>query len=694
LYNCFLARSLCKHPQVLFMLNSLNYSHIFHPANYDVVKRSIVCYFYARIAIWHKGNFMKHLVLGTAGHVDHGKTALIKALTGVDTDRLKEEKERGITIELGFASLALPSGQTLGIVDVPGHEKFIKNMVSGAAGIDLVLMVIAADEGIMPQTREHLHICSLLGITRGLVALTKIDLVEKDWLELVKSEITEFIQGSFLEDAAIVPVSAVKQQGLPELVRAIDKTAGQINETADDGIFRLPVDRVFTMKGFGTVVTGTLVSDRIKAGEEVQIQPAGFTARIRGIQVHNQPVAEAWSGQRTAINLQGVEKSNIGRGDVLVRPQTVWSSQRLDIFVEYLAANTRNLKNRALVRLHTGTSEVMARIVLLSADELKPGDKAFAQLILVDKTVVVAGEHFVLRSYSPVTTIGGGRIIDPQPAKHKRRNEKVLADLAGLQDGSLPEKISIIMERTGYAGINLRVLAFRLGVNVRKIKEALENLLSRQKAILLDNEDTTVISDYFYSQLENLISDNIEAYHKKNPLHEGISKEELKAALGRPVSPKLFNMALRSLGKKEKIIIDKDNVRLAGYEIQMTGGLDSMRSEITGIYVNAGLTPPALADVIAGFKDQKAKAQSIIKLLLKDGELVKINEDLCFAREVLGKLREDYKAMLVRDKEATPLTFKELTGLSRKYIIPLMEYFDMDKLTVRVGDHRILREKL
>jgi selenocysteine-specific elongation factor len=637
---------------------------------------------------------MKHFVLGTAGHVDHGKTALIKALTGIDTDRLKEEKERGITIELGFASLTLPSGQIIGIVDVPGHEKFIKNMVSGAAGIDLVLLVVAADEGIMPQTKEHLHICSLLGITRGLVALTKIDLVEKDWLELVKSEITEFLHGSFLENAPIVPVSAVKQEGLPDLISAIDATAGQIKDKADDGIFRLPVDRVFTMKGFGTVVTGTLVSDRIKVGEEVQILPQGLISRIRGIQVHNQQVEEAWSGQRTAINLQGAEKSGINRGDVLVRPQTVWPSQRLDISVEYLAANSKTLKNRALVRLHTGTSEVIARIILLEKDELNPGEKAFAQLVLVNKTVVVAGEYFVLRSYSPVTTIGGGQIIEPQPVKHKRLNEKVISDSNQLQNGSLPERISAIMERTGFTGINLPGLAFRLGVNARKIKEVLENLFSRQQAILLDTEDTTVISEYFYNQLEEMITRNIAAYHEKNPLQEGISKEELKAALDRPVSTKLFNMALRSLGKKEVIVSDKDNVRLAKYQIQLTGGLDSIRLAIAGIYKKAGLTPPALTDVIAGFKDQKAKAQSIIKLMVKDGDLIKINEDLCFARESLDQLRKDYKALLIKDGKATPVSFKELTGLSRKYIIPLMEYFDMNKLTVRVGDHRILREKI
>ncbi|KUG21890.1 selenocysteine-specific translation elongation factor [hydrocarbon metagenome] len=637
---------------------------------------------------------MKHFVLGTAGHVDHGKTALIKALTGTDTDRLKEEKRRGITIELGFASLALPSGQTLGIVDVPGHEKFIKNMVSGAAGIDLVMMIIAADEGIMPQTKEHLQICSLLGISKGLVALTKIDLVEEEWLELVQSEITEFLKCTFLEDAPIVPVSAIKQKGLPDLVKAIDTTVNKINEKANDGIFRLPVDRVFTMKGFGTVVTGTLVSDHVKSNEEVEILPQNIAARIRGLQVHNQPVEEVWAGQRTAINLQGIEKSAIERGNVLVRPKTVWPSQRLDIFVEFLASNSKNLKNRSLVRLHTGTSEIIARITLLDKDELTPGQKGFAQLVLTDKDVVVAGDHFVLRSYSPVTTIGGGRIIDPLPSKHKRQNEKIIADLNTLLNGPLPERISVIMERTGFSGINLRGLNFRLGVNTKKIREALENLFSARKAILLDSEDTTVISAFFYNQLEELISKKLAAHHKKNPLQEGISKEQLKETLGHAISTKLYNLALRNLVKKEIIVSDKDNVRLAEHKIELADDLDSLRKNIARIYNDAGLTPPNLNDVINDFKDQRAKAQSIIKLMLKDGDLIKINEDLCFAREPFNKLHNDYKAMLIKDGKATPATFKDLTGLSRKYIIPLMEYFDMSKLTVRVGDHRILREKI
>ena len=636
---------------------------------------------------------MQHFVLGTAGHVDHGKTSLIKALTGTDTDRLKEEKERGITIELGFASLALPCGHTLGIVDVPGHEKFIKHMVAGAAGIDLVLMVIAADEGIMPQTKEHLQICSLLGITTGLVALTKIDLVEKEWLELVRSEITDYLQDTFLAEAPIVPVSAVKETGIPELLAETDKIVSRLQEKNDDGIFRLPVDRIFTMKGFGTVVTGTLISDKIKVGEDVQILPENISTRIRGIQVHNQPTEEAFSGQRTALNLQGIDKATLARGNVLVRPQTLRPTKRLDVFFEYLASNTRKLKNRSLVRLHTGTTEIMTRIVLLNADELSPGEKSFAQLILADEDVVVAGDHFVLRSYSPVTTIGGGRILDPLPGKHKRKNKKILDDLQILQSGALPEKISVLLERAGFNGINVRSLAFRLGIHVKKIREALEKLFSDRQAILLSGDDTTALSSHLYAQLEDLLMKSLADYHQNNPLKEGISKEELRAALAGTVSAKLFNMVLASLGKRNLIASDKDNVRLASHLVQLAGEEDTLRRSIASTYTQAGLTPPSLADVLNGFKDQKAKAQNIVKLMIKDGELIKINEDLCFTGEALTRLREEYKAQLVRDGQATPATFKDLTGLSRKYIIPLMEYFDTSKLTVRVGDHRILRKK-
>lgn len=635
---------------------------------------------------------MKHLVLGTAGHVDHGKTALIKALTGTDTDRLKEEKQRGITIELGFASLTLPSGQTLGIVDVPGHEKFVKTMVAGASGIDLVMMVIAADEGIMPQTREHLQICSLLGISRGIIALTKIDLVEPEWLELVQTEIKASFKNTFLQDAPIVPVSAVKEQGLQELVEAIHATVNDIADKTGDGIFRLPIDRVFTIKGFGTVLTGTIVSDHVAKGEEVQILPLNTTARIRGLQVHNQSVEQAWKGQRTAINLQGVEKSSIERGNIVARPHTIWPSQRLDVFLEFLASNPKSIKNRVLVRLHTGTSEVIARLILLEKDELAPGQTGWAQLVLSHQVAVVAGDRFVLRSYSPVTTIGGGQIVDPLPAKHKRMNQKVIEELNTLRNGTLTEKISVMLERCGYNGANPRLLAFRLGVNRKKVEETITLFLADKKAFLLEGEDVTVISSMFFSQLEVLIVKYLEEYHKKNPLREGMPKEELKASVGKLATPKLFNMILHSLAKKETIVSDRDSVRLFRHKVDISGDLDAVRQDIANIYKQAGLAPPSLEDVLNRFPDKK-KAQNIINLMMKEGSLVKINEDLCFFKDNIEKLKDDYLRLLMQEGKSTPATFKELTGLSRKYIIPLMEYFDMTKLTVRIGDHRVLRKQ-
>ena len=636
---------------------------------------------------------MRHVVLGTAGHVDHGKTALIKALTGTDTDRLKEEKERGITIELGFASLKLPSGQTLGVVDVPGHEKFIKHMVSGAAGIDLVMMIIAADEGIMPQTKEHLNICSLLGIRTGLVALTKIDMVENDWLELVKTEIQDFLKGTFLEGVPVIPVSALKQKGIDELTAALDTVVQNIPEKNDCGIFRLPVDRVFTMKGFGTVVTGTLISDSISVGEDVLILPEEINTRIRGIQVHNQPTQEATAGQRTAINLQGIEKESLQRGDVLARYGTIVPSIRLDVYIDYLKNNAKSLKNRTLTRLHTGTSEIIARVILIEKDELAPGEKGFAQLILEKKDVVVAGDRFVLRSYSPITTIGGGLIIDPLPPKHKRLNKKVIEELATLLNGTLPKKIEVILERAGFAGTNLRHLVFRLGTNAKNIKEELQSILSQKSALITDKEETNIISASFYEKLAQSAAEIISQYQKKNPLREGISKEELKASLGRDISPKLFFMLLQNLADQKKIEVDKETVRLFGHKVTLADDLNSIRQAILKIYNEAGLTPPSFKDVINNFQDKKTEAQNIIKLLLKDGSLIKINEELIFTREALDNLRKNYKALLVKEGKATPVSFKELTGLSRKYIIPLMEYFDTDKLTMRVGDHRILREK-
>jgi selenocysteine-specific elongation factor len=636
---------------------------------------------------------MKHVIIGTAGHVDHGKTALIKALTGIDTDRLKEEKERGISIELGFASLVLPHGETFGIVDVPGHEKFIKNMVSGAAGIDMVILVIAADEGVMPQTREHLNICSLLGIQRGLVALTKIDMVDEEWLYLVNEDVHEFLKGTFLEASPVIPVSSLTGAGLNELLDALGRVASEIKEEADAGLFRLPVDRVFTMKGFGTVITGTLISGDVKLGEEVEILPTGIIAKVRGIQVHNQSATMAEAGQRTAVNLQGVEKATISRGDVLSLPHMLKPTNRLDVVVEYLSHNDRKLKNRSLVRFHAGTNEVIGRTILLDQDEIEPGGRAYAQLILESPVVAVSGDRFVIRSYSPVTTIGGGIVIDPLPKKHKRHSEKALRECDLLHSGTVSERVALIIERSGIAGIEILELVIRTGIHQNRLKEILKELSSAKKIVIVDGDESRCIFSPVYENLQRQILEDVQAFHERYPLREGILREELRNATGQYVSPRLFNMALKDLERKGTIVIERENLRMPGHRVNLKGDLDDLRNRMENIYFASGLTPPTLKEVMEKFADRKNQVESVLNVMLKEGTLTKINEDLYFHKEILLKLRENYKNLLLREGKVTPASFKELTGLTRKFIIPLMEYFDITKLTIRAGDHRILREK-
>jgi selenocysteine-specific elongation factor len=638
---------------------------------------------------------MKHIVMGTAGHVDHGKTALIKRLTGVDTDRLKEEKERGITIELGFASLSLPDGRILGVVDVPGHERFVRNMVAGAAGIDLVVMVIAADEGVMPQTREHLQICTLLGIQKGFVALTKIDTVDEEWLKLVREDVREFLRGTFLENAPVVPVSSLSGAGFPELIETIARVADEVEKAADVGLFRLPVDRVFTMKGFGTVVTGTLTSGCVTAGEEVEIYPAGLRARVRGIQVHNQPVDTAEAGQRTAVNLQGVDRAVIERGYLLAGKGTLAVSQRLDCLYRHLAGAARKLKNRALVRVHTGTSEVMARMILLDRDELEPGEEANAQLVLDAPLAVVAGDRFVVRSYSPVTTVGGGVILDPLSAKHKRFAQDVLEEFRLLSGGGEIEKLTVLMARAGIDGITEPRLVIRTGIRRAELRRRLEGMFSTRSAVLVDREETRVLSGPVYARLQAGIIGELMGYHKRFPLKEGISREELRTTLGMDdgVGQKIFSMALRELEKRGELIAEKEHVRLSGHHVQLKGEMGDLRESIAGVYRQGALSPPTVKEVLERFADRKKEIASLIQVMTREGELVRISEDLNFHRDALARLREEYRKFLDREGKATPASFRELTGLTRKFIIPLMEYFDMTKLTMRAGEHRILRER-
>ncbi len=636
---------------------------------------------------------MRHLILGTAGHVDHGKTALVKALTGVDTDRLKEEKERGITIELGFTSLDLPGGLRLGIIDVPGHEKFVKNMVAGAGGIDIVALVIAADEGVMPQTREHLEICSLLGTRYGLVALTKIDMVDTDWLLLVQEDVREFLKGSFLADAPIIPVSALTRQGLGDFVSTLESIASKVIESPDSGIFRLPIDRVFTMRGFGTVVTGTIISGRLVNGENIEIMPRRIPAKVRGIQVHNQPAPAVEAGQRTAVNLQGIDKESVERGEVLVHAGIFEPGNRLDVRLEYLSSTPKKLKNRALLRFHCGTAETICRVVLLEGEEMTPGSEAYAQIVLEKPHIAMSGDRFVLRSYSPVRTVGGGKVLDPLAEKHKKSQSQAVEEMKALDTAAAPERAALIIHRSGMAGISALQLAVRAGLAPIETEELLTSMVAAGQCIPLEKEWQRLVSSELYSRLKENLVEEIKKYHLSNPLKTGISREELRSGFGYGVDPRLFAAAIKDLEDSRRVFLDRDVVRLPLHKVDLKGDLDDIRSRILGAYAGAQLSPPTHKELLENFGDKKRQAEDVLKVMLNDGLLVKVSEDLYYSREVLEKIKKDYHGLLVRKGKANPASFKELTGLTRKFIIPLMEYFDKIKFTIRVGDSRVLRDK-
>jgi len=636
---------------------------------------------------------MKHIIIGTAGHIDHGKTALVKALTGINTDRLKEEKERGITIELGFAQFTLNNGQKIGIVDVPGHERFIKNMVAGAGGIDLVAMIIAADEGVMPQTREHLDICQLLGIKKGIVALTKIDLVNEEWRNLVKEDIREFLKGTFMEMSPVIPVSAVTGEGLTDFISAMEKVISETDERSSAGFFRLPADRVFSMKGFGTVVTGSLMSGKAKIGETVEIMPCQIKARIRGIQIHNETAEVAVTGQRTAINLQGIDKDTIRRGDILTPVDTFKPSARMDIFLQYLPGAGRKLKNRTPVRFHTGTSEIISRIIFFDKSDIKPGEERYAQILLGSPTIAIAGDRFVIRSYSPINTIGGGEILDPMAKKHRGNPENILDELKVLHRGNTFDKTKIILERAGFRGITVRHLSVRTGIPLKQQNKILEELFSKKEALLSDRDELRVVSFHMYKILQDKILEYVKTYHEKFPLKEGYPKEELRINVGTFIAVKLFNMAIRNLENDGKIIVEKENIRLSGHSVNLKGELMNLRESIASIYRESKLTPPATKEIIERFSNKKAETTKVLDVMLNEKLIIKVNENMYFYKKFIDKLRSDYRKLLLKDGKSTPATFRDLTGLSRKYVIPLMEYFDKTKLTIRVGDHRILRER-
>ncbi|MFC1891247.1 selenocysteine-specific translation elongation factor [Thermodesulfobacteriota bacterium] len=632
---------------------------------------------------------MKQVILGTAGHIDHGKTSLIKALTGIDADRLKEEKERGITIELGFAHLELPSGQLLGIVDVPGHEKFVKNMVAGATGIDLVALVIAADEGVMPQTREHLEICQLLGIKHGIVVLTKKDMAEPDWLELVKEDVTSYLEGSFLENAPLVDVSSTTGEGLDELVELIDTMVQEIPEREMGNFFRLPVDRVFTMKGFGTVVTGTTISGKINTGDEVTVYPQELSSKIRGIQVHNNEADQVRAGLRTAINLQGAEKAQIQRGNVLAAKDSLRSTYMVDVLLDLIPDAPRKLKNRAKARFHSGTNEIISTVVLLDRDELEPGDTCLAQIRLDEPTTVLQGDRFILRSYSPVRAIGGGKVLNALPLKKKRFSDRVLKELELLNTGDLQVQAEQFVSMGRFKGVESSDLQFMTNSSRKKLDEVIKTLSAQKQIIQYNKERGTFIHADFLEKAINEFTATLAQHHKDNPLKTGLQKEELRSRSTGARDQRLFNFIINQLVRKGTIVQENENLRLKDHKVRLAEDQEKIRKEIEDTYLNGGLQPPYFKELKDRISDDSG--DEILQVLVKDGVLVKVKEDLFFHNKAISDLKEKLVGFLKEKGEISTPQFKEMTGASRKYTIPIIEYFDRAQVTVRVGDTRVLR---
>lgn len=627
---------------------------------------------------------MKSVIVGTAGHIDHGKSALVKALTGTDPDRLQEEKRRGITIDLGFAHLELPSPSgeplRLGFVDVPGHERFVRNMLAGVGGIDLVLLVIAADESIKPQTREHFDICRLLGISRGITVLTKSDLVDRDTLEVVRLEVEDFLRGSFLEGAPILAVSSRTGAGLAELKQALVQSAQALCQRDSAALARLPIDRVFVMKGFGTVVTGTLIAGAIRKEEELEVFPGQKRVRVRGLQVHGRAAEQATAGQRTALNLAGSDKDELARGMMLVPPATLRTTSRIDVSL-VLLPSARPLKDRSRVHLHVYTAETVAEVVLYGGRQLAPGHSGFAQLRTAAPLLLLPGDRFILRQFSPVVTIGGGTVLDAAPLAGKGAKERAEALLPLLAKASAPESLLARVARRGPSGLLLSDAVAETGCRPAELQAQaalLEPNLVRFADVLLAAEA--------FTQTQSAALAAIQEFHRLNPLVAGISKEELREKLG--LRPEVFSAVADVLVRGKKIELTGEQVRAAGRTMVLKDEEAESKRVIEHAFAAAGLKVPALKDVLSGLRLDKTRAQKIVTLLLRDKVLVKISDDLVFHRSALDELRHRVAAHKPKSAKIGVADFKDLTGVSRKYAIPLLEYLDRERVTRRVGDQR------
>lgn len=635
----------------------------------------------------------KNIILGTAGHIDHGKTSLVKALTGIETDRLKEEKERGITIELGFALLDLPNGQHVGIVDMPGHEKFVKNMVAGSSGIDVVAMVIAADEGVMPQTREHMEICNLMGIRHGMIALTKIDMVDEDLLEMAMEDIHEFIQGTFLEGKPIVPVSAVKNLGMDQFVSTLEAICKQIPPRKFSSIFRLPVDRVFSMKGFGTVITGTLMSGSIHVGDDIMVYPSQIVSKVRGVQVHSHSVETAGPGTRTAINFQGLDKDSVNRGDILSTPGSLIETYMVDAHFHYLKSNTKPAKARTRVRFHSGTSEILGYMVLLDREELIPGEDACVQFRLESPICCIKDDRYVIRSYSPVRTIGGGVILNPASQKHKLFDKKVTQGLENLLIEDMEQTISFFLSLKGYQGLSFPHLKVMTNIPDKKLAATLQKMLAKQEVILTDKEKQIYIIGSFFDEFKEKLTLQLEKYHTANPLKDGMPTQELKSKFQYIDDTKFFNSLFAKLEKEGLIILDKNIIKLSTHTVALQVDQSEIKEKIKKIYQDVGLTPPFFRTVCDELHLDKKNAADVLHMLIQENTIVKTKDDLYFDAVKINELADELTRYLKKNESISTPEFKDMVNISRKYVIPLIEYFDSINLTIRVGDTRQLRKK-
>lgn len=634
---------------------------------------------------------MNNLIIGTAGHIDHGKTTLIKALTGRNTDRLKEEQKRGISIELGFTYFDLPDGRRAGIIDVPGHERFIKNMLAGVGGMDLVLMVIAADEGIMPQTREHLNILNLLKISRGIVVLTKSDLVEEEWLEMVQEEIGEGIKGTFLEKAPVIPVSATTGKGIDRLIDMIADMTKEVVARNNDTIYRVNVDRAFSITGFGTIITGTLLSGKIEEGQKVVVYPGQVESRVRNIQVHDRDVKTAYAGQRVAVNLAGIKLDQVSRGDVVAPPNVLQPTMMMDCRMEMVKDTDWSLSNRDRVRLHLGTKELLCRVTLLDRDELKPGESCLAQLRLEEEAVALRGDRFVIRSYSPMETIGGGAILEPNPPKRKRFSGETVEELKLKETGSPLEVVEKVLSISSGTFPGRTDLAKSTGMGQEEIKPFLEELKRHGNALELNQGGTVVyIHRDYYEKLRNRAADVLRAFHDKFPLRKGMPVEEFRRKLLDNLKGSFIDELLRKMEEAGVLAIKNQSVCLYGHRIVFNERQKRVKDGIINLLKAAKYSPPGIDEIVKEAEATREEIDEVADALWEAGEIRRLKDGILILEIYYQTAVQKVVRHISEEGSITLPVFRDMLETSRKYAMVLLEEMDREKITKWVGDYRVL----